>query len=325
MYHLKYTYLYTGLVQKQIKPLKEFNLINMPVLLAAGNGRMYDPLLARFLNADPLIQDNTDAQNYNRYSYVLNNPTKYTDPSGYAYNGFEASNAAYQRMLEQNRYDMVMQQEMDFLSFKEMVKMNENFGGGNGGTGNPSGIEGNGYVENDPIDPPVGVKPIGWATSISEVKPVRTSGVKNENSGAIKTYSYNGKLRLSPPQLYAEIFIDQGLKQFGVTSVIGLSAVIVGAPILPTKGKPTGATWGTSISSKYLSGWQRTVKTPLPMITGYPKFVGGNGVRVMTTKVVGRFWGRTIPILGWGLLTYDLGMTVYNTQTEYDRIIEGGQ
>jgi RHS repeat-associated protein len=60
--------------------LEEFNLINM-------NGRMYDPLLARFLNADPLLQDNTDAQNYNRYSYVLNNPTKYTDPSGYAIQG----------------------------------------------------------------------------------------------------------------------------------------------------------------------------------------------------------------------------------------------
>jgi RHS repeat-associated protein len=122
--------------------LEEFNLINM-------NGRAYDPLLARFLNADPLIQDNTDAQNYNRYSYVLNNPTKYTDPSGYAYNGYEASNAAYQNMLEGMRYDMVMQQEMDFLSFKEMVKMNGNFGGGNGGTGNPSGIEGSGYIESD--------------------------------------------------------------------------------------------------------------------------------------------------------------------------------
>lgn len=60
--------------------LEEFNLVNM-------NGRMYDPLLARFLNADPLLQDVTNGQNYNRYSYVLNNPTKYTDPSGYAFVG----------------------------------------------------------------------------------------------------------------------------------------------------------------------------------------------------------------------------------------------
>jgi hypothetical protein len=44
---------------------------------------------------------------------------------------------------------MVMQQEMDFLSFKEMTRMNGNFGGGNGGTGNPSGIEGSGYIESD--------------------------------------------------------------------------------------------------------------------------------------------------------------------------------
>jgi RHS repeat-associated protein len=62
--------------------LEEFNLINM-------NGRVYDPLLARFLNADPFIQDITDAQNYNRYSYVLNNPTKYTDPSGYVYSNYD--------------------------------------------------------------------------------------------------------------------------------------------------------------------------------------------------------------------------------------------
>ncbi len=48
------------------------------------NGRIYDPLLARFMSADPTIPDPTDGQNYNRYSYVLNSPTNYTDPSGFA-------------------------------------------------------------------------------------------------------------------------------------------------------------------------------------------------------------------------------------------------
>ena len=51
-------------------------LINM-------NGRMYDPVLARFLSPDPDLQAPSDLQNYNRYSYVLNNPLRYTDPSGY--------------------------------------------------------------------------------------------------------------------------------------------------------------------------------------------------------------------------------------------------
>lgn len=47
------------------------------------NGRVYDPTLGRFLSADPHIQSPYSSQSYNRYSYVSNNPLKYTDPSGY--------------------------------------------------------------------------------------------------------------------------------------------------------------------------------------------------------------------------------------------------
>ncbi|HYD78256.1 MAG TPA: RHS repeat-associated core domain-containing protein, partial [Paucimonas sp.] len=48
------------------------------------NGRVYDPFVARFLSADPLIQDPTNGQNYSRYSYVYNNPTNLIDPTGFA-------------------------------------------------------------------------------------------------------------------------------------------------------------------------------------------------------------------------------------------------
>ncbi|WP_080777728.1 RHS repeat-associated core domain-containing protein [Chryseobacterium phocaeense] len=46
------------------------------------NGRLYDPLLRRFLNADENIQDPYNTQNYNKYGYVLNNPLMFNDPSG---------------------------------------------------------------------------------------------------------------------------------------------------------------------------------------------------------------------------------------------------
>ena len=46
------------------------------------NGRLYDPLVGRMLSPDNFVQDNTNSQNYNRYSYVMNNPLKYTDPTG---------------------------------------------------------------------------------------------------------------------------------------------------------------------------------------------------------------------------------------------------
>jgi RHS repeat-associated protein len=56
--------------------LDELNLIHM-------NGRIYDPALARFMTADPFIQAPSNLQSYNRYSYVLNSPLMYTDPTGY--------------------------------------------------------------------------------------------------------------------------------------------------------------------------------------------------------------------------------------------------
>ncbi|KZN61808.1 hypothetical protein N473_22130 [Pseudoalteromonas luteoviolacea CPMOR-1] len=49
------------------------------------NGRIYDADTGRFMQADPFVQAPSNLQNYNRYSYVLNNPLSYTDPSGYLF------------------------------------------------------------------------------------------------------------------------------------------------------------------------------------------------------------------------------------------------
>jgi RHS repeat-associated protein len=46
-------------------------------------GRIYDPLLGRFLQADPFIQSPSITASLNRYSYVWNNPLNATDPSGF--------------------------------------------------------------------------------------------------------------------------------------------------------------------------------------------------------------------------------------------------
>jgi len=65
--------------------LEQLDLVHM-------NGRVYDPNTARFLSADPVVTDPFNGQSYNRYSYVLNNPFAYTDPSGYSETGFSCGN-----------------------------------------------------------------------------------------------------------------------------------------------------------------------------------------------------------------------------------------
>ena len=46
------------------------------------NARLYDPAIGRFLSPDPYVQMPDFSQNFNRYSYCLNNPLKFTDPNG---------------------------------------------------------------------------------------------------------------------------------------------------------------------------------------------------------------------------------------------------
>lgn len=58
------------------KELNHEGLIDM-------GGRIYSSNIGRFLNKDPFVQSPTNFQNYNRYSYVLNNPLNNIDPSGY--------------------------------------------------------------------------------------------------------------------------------------------------------------------------------------------------------------------------------------------------
>jgi RHS repeat-associated protein len=45
--------------------------------------RYYDPGIGRFISADTIVQSFANPQTLNRYSYTINNPLKYIDPSGH--------------------------------------------------------------------------------------------------------------------------------------------------------------------------------------------------------------------------------------------------
>ena len=46
------------------------------------NHRVYDSSIGRFLSPDNYVQLPENSQSFNRYSYCINNPLKYTDPTG---------------------------------------------------------------------------------------------------------------------------------------------------------------------------------------------------------------------------------------------------
>ena len=98
---------------------------------ASTNGRVYDPVIGRFLSPDPYIQAPYFAQNFDRYSYVLNNPLKYIDPSGYKHR-------YHLNLVKRDSPDWVDNRTIDDPFWSNMFEMADRFaeettGGAGGG------------------------------------------------------------------------------------------------------------------------------------------------------------------------------------------------
>ena len=58
--------------------------LNESIGLYFHKARYYDPALGRFIQPDTIVPQPANPQSLNRFSYVLNNPVRYMDPSGHA-------------------------------------------------------------------------------------------------------------------------------------------------------------------------------------------------------------------------------------------------
>jgi len=61
--------------------------------------RMYDPELGRFISPDSIVPDFSNPQSLNRYSYVLNNALKYTDPTGHRWMKYSTGEVIDERTI----------------------------------------------------------------------------------------------------------------------------------------------------------------------------------------------------------------------------------
>jgi hypothetical protein len=133
----------------------------------------------------------------------------------------------------------------------------------------------------------------------------------------LATYYFNDRTGLTPNELFFWVTVDTALTHLGLDDVVAMSAILAGQPWIPTKGKFGGATKGTSLVSSTLS---RRLNVQLPF--RLPTLTGRNlaSIRVMFTNNLGRFAGRTVPVLGWIWLTYDVSHIVWTAVNRYNRI-----
>lgn len=132
------------------------------------------------------------------------------------------------------------------------------------------------------------------------------------------SYTFEGRTGLSAGELFFWIVVDTALEHLGVDDVVAMAAIISGQPLIPTRGKFGGSTPGTSPVSRFLSR-RLDYRMPfrLPTLTGSSL----RTLRISFTANLGRFAGRTVPVVGWLYLAYDVTAIIVKSVNRYNQLV----
>jgi hypothetical protein len=133
-------------------------------------------------------------------------------------------------------------------------------------------------------------------------------------------YKYGIHEKLTAPELFFLIAVDEACEELGVNDAVAMASILAGQNWLPTRAKPMGATPGTSVASKlsrrfldYDIQWKI-----LPTLT--------NGsvrrLRIIMTRNIGKFVGRTVPVVGWAIAAHDAVVISMNSVRHYNRLVK---
>lgn len=131
------------------------------------------------------------------------------------------------------------------------------------------------------------------------------------------TYFYDGTSNLTAGELFFWIMVDETADHFGVKEIAGVLAMYLGSNNLTVAGKLARATPGTSVASTYSRRLLRGRMLPfkLPTWVGLPP-----KAKLIMTRKLGTFVGRTIPVIGWVILASDVAMISYKSVNKYNMI-----
>ncbi|MBJ7539669.1 RHS repeat-associated core domain-containing protein [Marinomonas sp. C1424] len=282
------------------------------------NGRVYDPEIARFISADPIIQAPMYLQDYNRYTYAWNNPLAITDPSGFI---DDYSNS---------------QPDSSWNGGSGSSSSSSSGGSGDGGSSNvssygyPSGVKwdpgsanNGGTFASDDRDSGSGSGSNTTVTNSSDDAAARAEQARKDalaaqlkeaariaelNRLAEEARIYAARLEAAaqaarqamyrPSNTPLQCLSTCSAEQFGFQTIVGGGLTVAGSPILSKPFQMGNASKGTSPASKFLSEkfpHRLGRQIPTPRI----------GHLRSATPVVGRALGRFVPVVGQGLLLYD--------------------
>jgi len=132
------------------------------------------------------------------------------------------------------------------------------------------------------------------------------------------TYRYGLIENLSSAQLFFLIFVDETANEFGISDFSAAAAIVLGVPVIPTRGKFAGSTPGTSIASMGARKLPLNIKTRLPTLT----WASIRNLKFSYTRHVGAFIARWIPVVGQAVIAYDATKITIRTVKKYNSIVK---
>ena len=133
-------------------------------------------------------------------------------------------------------------------------------------------------------------------------------------------YFYYGMANLTAGELFFWIMVDETLNQLGTDDALAVALVLLGRNDLNTRAKPKGAIKATSRASVISRRIFKDIQFPYGI--SLPTLVGGpvRNLKVRWVTNLGTFAGRTVPFLGWMILTNDIATIIINTVSHYNKV-----
>ncbi|MGD9599536.1 MAG: RHS repeat-associated core domain-containing protein, partial [Steroidobacteraceae bacterium] len=243
------------------------------------NGRVQDPVVGRFISADPMLDPRLGVHAWNRYGYVGNNPLTFSDPSGFTSRGSERPHVAWLNgdqhpaadveVVMENGLETVMaygrRESSISLDLVQLMEVPHPGGGGGGdgvsggGSGGGSGAPADGPPEapkpKDPIPkpcPPV-KKPQASTLGQNVGKGAEHGAAAGAAAGAIAGARYGARFATSEAVHYS----FSAITRIGATSEAVYGGAAGGAVAGAAPGALVGALLGLAYTAASGDGWLR--------------------------------------------------------------------